>query len=64
MGDSLPRYLQIKVHEAALEKPYDEIIVRGAYRRYAIDSIPFEGEKRDKPFKYYNFFLLINYYNN
>jgi hypothetical protein len=52
MGDSLPRYLQIKVHEAALERAYDEIIVCGAYRRYAIDSIPFEGEKRDKPFNW------------
>lgn len=52
MGDSLERYLEIKVHEAVLEKPYDEIVVIGAYRRYSEGSIAFEGEKRDKPFNW------------
>lgn len=52
MGGSLPRYLEIKVHQAALEKAYDNIVVRGDYRRYSADSIPFNGEKRDKPFNW------------
>jgi hypothetical protein len=52
MGNSLPRYLEIKVHQAALEKVYEEIVVRGGYFRYSDDSIVFDGEKRDKPFNW------------
>jgi hypothetical protein len=52
MGDSLERYLEIKVHEAALERAYSEIVIVGAYERYSADSIAFEGEKRDKPFNW------------
>lgn len=52
MGNSLERYLEIKVHEAVLERKYREIIVVGAYERYNSDSIAFEGEKRDKPFNW------------
>ncbi len=52
MGDSLPRYLEIKVHQAALERAYDEIVVLGRYSRYSPDSITFDGEKRDKPFNW------------
>ncbi|KAK3356519.1 hypothetical protein B0T25DRAFT_536906 [Lasiosphaeria hispida] len=52
MGTSLFRYLQIKVHEAVLWGKYDDIIVMGAYNRYSPASIPFEGEKRDKPFNW------------
>lgn len=52
MGDSLPRYLEIKVHQAALERAYDEIVVHGGYHRYSSDSIAFDGEKRDKPFNW------------
>ncbi|KAK3389476.1 hypothetical protein B0H63DRAFT_556625 [Podospora didyma] len=52
MGTSLPRYLEIKVHQAVLDKRYDEIVVVGAYNRYSPGSIAFEGEKRDKPFNW------------
>jgi hypothetical protein len=52
MGASLPRYLEIKVHQAVLEQVYNEIIVHGTYSRYASDSIAFDGEKRDKPFNW------------
>ncbi|KAJ1325326.1 hypothetical protein MN608_10038 [Microdochium nivale] len=52
MGDSLPRYLEIKVHQAVLERAYDEIVVQGCYARYTPDSIAFDGEKRDKPFNW------------
>lgn len=52
MGSSLPRYLEIKVHQAALERAYDEIVVIGDYNRYSSDSIVFDGEKRDKPFNW------------
>lgn len=52
MGNSLERYLEIKVHEAVLEKPYYEIVVLGSYKRYSEGSIAFEGEKRDKPFNW------------
>ncbi|KAH7324296.1 hypothetical protein B0I35DRAFT_369382 [Stachybotrys elegans] len=52
MGASLPRYLEIKVHQAALEKPYKAIVVHGLYARYSPDSIAFDGEKRDKPFNW------------
>ena len=52
MGDSLERYLEIKVHQAALERCYSEIVVVGAYNRYSASSIAFEGEKRDKPFNW------------
>ncbi|CAJ2504388.1 Uu.00g117820.m01.CDS01 [Anthostomella pinea] len=52
MGASLPRYLEIKVHQAALKKAYDEIVVRGRYLRHSSDSIAFDGEKRDKPFNW------------
>jgi len=52
MGSSLPRYLEIKVHQTALERAFDEIIVVGDYRRYSSDSIAFDGEKRDKPFNW------------
>lgn len=52
MGYSLERYLEIKVHEAVLERSYDEIVVIGSYRRYSEGSIAFEGEKRDKPFNW------------
>ncbi|KAK8118221.1 uncharacterized protein PG998_006502 [Apiospora kogelbergensis] len=54
MGASLPRYLEIKVHQAVLERPYDQIVVRGRYARHSTDGnvIAFEGEKRDKPFNW------------
>ncbi|PVI00798.1 hypothetical protein DM02DRAFT_526311 [Periconia macrospinosa] len=52
MGNSLERYLKIKVHQAILEKPYNEIVVIGSYNRYSEESIAFEGEKRDKPFNW------------
>jgi hypothetical protein len=52
MGDSLEQYLKIKVHQAVLERPYWEIVVRGAYNRYSPHSITFDGEKRDKPFNW------------
>lgn len=52
MSDSLERYLEIKVHQTVLERVWDEILVVGAYSRYSGTSIPFEGEKRDKPFNW------------
>ncbi|KAK4160420.1 hypothetical protein QBC43DRAFT_325484 [Cladorrhinum sp. PSN259] len=52
MGTSLPRYLEIKVHQEVLKKRYDEIIVIGAYNRYSTASKAFHGEKRDKPFNW------------
>ncbi|KAF2114295.1 hypothetical protein BDV96DRAFT_632489 [Lophiotrema nucula] len=52
MGDSLERYLEIKVHQAALERIYNEIVVVGGYNRSSKDSITFDGEKRDKPFNW------------
>jgi hypothetical protein len=52
MGNSLEPYLAIKVHQAVLEKIYDEIVVQGGYFRYSADSIIFDGEKRDKPFNW------------
>ncbi|KAK3313089.1 hypothetical protein B0H66DRAFT_385549 [Apodospora peruviana] len=52
MGDSLPQYLKIKVHQSILEKAYDEIMVVSGYNRYEADSIAFDGEKRDKPFNW------------
>ncbi|KAI1842614.1 hypothetical protein JX266_011227 [Neoarthrinium moseri] len=52
MGTSLPRYLEIKVHQAILKQAYSEIVVRGLYSRYSSDSIAFDGEKRDKPFNW------------
>ncbi|KAI1344471.1 hypothetical protein F5Y15DRAFT_112651 [Xylariaceae sp. FL0016] len=52
MGASLPRYLEIKVHQVALERAYDEIVVRGDYCRYSSESMVFDGEKRDKPFNW------------
>ncbi|KAK6068544.1 hypothetical protein SCUP234_11088 [Seiridium cupressi] len=52
MGASLPRYLEIKVHEAILKQAYREIVVRGRYSRHSSDTIAFEGEKRDKPFNW------------
>ncbi|KAI9147276.1 hypothetical protein HJFPF1_13315 [Paramyrothecium foliicola] len=52
MGASLPRYLEIKVHQAILEQAYQEIVVRGRYTRYSSDSVTFDGEKRDKPFNW------------
>jgi hypothetical protein len=52
MGDSLERYLKMKVHQAALERAYSDIVVIGAYTRYSADSIAFAGEKLDKPFNW------------
>ncbi|KAK6855008.1 hypothetical protein PG995_008540 [Apiospora arundinis] len=54
MGASLPRYLEIKVHQAVLERSYDAIVVRGRYARHSSSDsvVPFEGEKRDKPFNW------------
>lgn len=53
MGTSLPRYLKIKVHQLALERAYDEIVVVPGYRRYGSPcSVAFYGEKRDKPFNW------------
>ncbi|KAH7021496.1 uncharacterized protein B0I36DRAFT_276151 [Microdochium trichocladiopsis] len=52
MGRSLPRYLEIKVHQEVLRRAYDDIVVRGRYTRYATESIAFDGEKRDKPFNW------------
>ncbi|KAK3986435.1 hypothetical protein QBC44DRAFT_139585 [Cladorrhinum sp. PSN332] len=52
MGASLPQYLKIKVHQEVLRRRYDEIIVMGAYNRYFTSSVPFDGEKRDKPFNW------------
>ncbi|KAF2706437.1 hypothetical protein K504DRAFT_413383 [Pleomassaria siparia CBS 279.74] len=52
MGDSLEPYLEIKVHQAVLERAYGEIVVVGAYNRYTEGSIAFSGEKIDKPFNW------------
>jgi len=53
MGDSLRRYLEIKVHQEVLQRKYDQIIVLGSYSRHGSpSSIPFTGEKRDKPFNW------------
>lgn len=52
MGASLQRYLEIKVHQAALERAYDEIVVQGDYSRHSPASTAFDGEKRDKPFNW------------
>ncbi|KAK8070277.1 hypothetical protein PG994_006893 [Apiospora phragmitis] len=57
MGASLPRYLEIKVHQAVLERAYSEIVVRGRYARHEASSpgsgsMAFDGEKRDKPFNW------------
>lgn len=51
MGTSLPRYLELKVHEAVLERVYEGIIVIGIHNRSA-PSIIFAGEKEDKPFNW------------
>ncbi|KEY67072.1 hypothetical protein S7711_11512 [Stachybotrys chartarum IBT 7711] len=52
MGASLPRYLEIKVHQKILEEAFSEIVVVGKYARYSPGSIVFDGEKRDKPFNW------------
>lgn len=53
MGTSLPQYLKIKVHQLALERAYNEIVVVPGYNRYGCpSSIAFDGEKRDKPFNW------------
>ncbi|KAK8044044.1 hypothetical protein PG993_004068 [Apiospora rasikravindrae] len=57
MGASLPRYLEIKVHQAALDRAYNEIVVRSRYARHEASSpgsgsVAFNGEKRDKPFNW------------
>ncbi|KAK3896821.1 hypothetical protein C8A05DRAFT_20285, partial [Staphylotrichum tortipilum] len=51
MGNSLLRYLQIKMHPAIAAKIYETIIVIGSYSR-SRPSIIFEGEKCDKPFNW------------
>jgi hypothetical protein len=51
MGDSLPRYLGMKVHQSILERVYEEITIVGKYRR-SHPSIVFQGEKKDKPFNW------------
>lgn len=51
MGSSLPRYLDLKIHQAVLERSYEGIIVVGAYKR-SYPSVVFEGEKKDKPFNW------------
>ncbi|ETS74169.1 hypothetical protein PFICI_14035 [Pestalotiopsis fici W106-1] len=51
MGNSLPRYLEIKVHQAILERVYDGITVIGLYNR-SPPSIIFDGEKKGKPFNW------------
>ncbi|KAL7950539.1 hypothetical protein V8C42DRAFT_123724 [Trichoderma barbatum] len=51
MGTSLPRYLDLKVHQAVRERAYDGITVVGDYRR-SYPSTIFQGEKRDKPFNW------------
>ncbi|KAL7928900.1 hypothetical protein V8C35DRAFT_325528 [Trichoderma chlorosporum] len=51
MGTSLPRFLDLKVHQAVRERAYDGITVVGAYRR-SYPSTVFQGEKRDKPFNW------------
>ncbi|KAJ4303842.1 hypothetical protein N0V90_002743 [Kalmusia sp. IMI 367209] len=52
MSESLERYLYIKVHQTALCRRFDAIVVIGTYTRYSPDSIAFDGEKRDKPFNW------------
>jgi hypothetical protein len=51
MGASLPRYLDLKVHQAVRERAYDGVTVVGAYKRTYPSTI-FQGEKRDKPFNW------------
>lgn len=51
MGTSLPRYLDIKVHQSVLQQCYNEITILGAYSR-SHPSIVFDREKRDKPFNW------------
>ena len=52
MGDSLMRYLAIKVHQSVLTGAYSRIVITGAYTRYSPLSIPFTLEKTDKPFNW------------
>ncbi len=51
MGTSLPRYLDMKIHQTFLERVYEGITIVGAYRR-SPPSVIFQGEKRDKPFNW------------
>jgi hypothetical protein len=51
MGDSLHRYLKMKVHQTILSRPWESIIVTGRHSRTG-ESITFDGEKRDKPFNW------------
>jgi hypothetical protein len=51
MGESLPKYLGMKVHQAVLQREYDKITVVGAHTR-SHPSVIFDGEKRDKPFNW------------
>lgn len=51
MGASLPRYLDLKIHQAVRERAYDGITVVGAYER-SYPSTIFQGEKQDKPFNW------------
>lgn len=49
MGDSLNKYIQIKIHHLLIEKEYDKIIVKGKYDRWATIS---NSEKTDKRFNW------------
>ncbi|KAF7535759.1 hypothetical protein G7054_g5118 [Neopestalotiopsis clavispora] len=51
MGTSLPRYLEMKVHQAVLEGVYNGITVIGLHNR-SPPSIIFDGEKQGKPFNW------------
>lgn len=51
MGTSLPRYLEMKVHQAVLEGVYDGITVIGLHNR-SHPSMIFDGEKQGKPFNW------------
>ncbi|KAE9963290.1 hypothetical protein EG328_011516 [Venturia inaequalis] len=52
MGTSLPRYLEMKMHQALRERCYDRIVVTGAYARTAPLEEVFQGEKTDKDFNW------------
>ncbi|KAJ7201043.1 hypothetical protein GGX14DRAFT_544789 [Mycena pura] len=51
MGTSLHRYLDIKMHQSILARPWEKIVVEGSHSR-SNGSILFAGEKRDKPFNW------------
>lgn len=52
MGTSLPKYLEMRVHQAVKERAYDAITVVPCFSRTDPSSVVFDGEKLDKPFNW------------